>query len=243
MALDQQKLRFSWAGLVSTTSCESSIMERNIIPAPEELSIQGGAHQFPQLISSIWMNSSPREFPVHLPGCLPLATERLRTYLRSFRKTWSNTLRWACHIHRTLGVFLDSLEPWASSSKDILDPGYALLFGTLKAWWKLSVLIMTLEGYWEIFCPTKCKKVAVPRAGKVSVCTMLYYMLFLKKREKQIDNDILRCRSFFFMGLRLTLWNKRSFRVRQARFHFLFHYLLIQCCWACYLISLHISVL
>lgn len=150
MALYQQKLRFCWAGLVSTTSFESGIMRRPIIPGLEELFIQREAHQFPQLISSIWRNSSPQVVHVHLPGPFYWETAKFPQIFQE-KLIWINTLRSACHIHQTLGVFLDSLEPRVSSSKDISDPGYALLFSTPKAWWKLSVLIMTLEGYWEIF--------------------------------------------------------------------------------------------
>lgn len=80
----------------------------------------------------------------------------------------------------------------------------------------------------------------VPRAGRVRVHTIPYCTLFKKKKRQQIDNDMLRCRSFFLMGLRLTPQHQRGVRGGQARFHFLFHHLVIPCCGARSLVSLHI---
>lgn len=145
-----------WARLVSTTCCEPGIMGRHILPALQDLFIQRQAHNFPNILGG-WRHST-QAFHVYLPGRTSLSIERLRIYLRSFRNKfiWINTLRLAYPIYQALGVFLDSLETRFLSPKDSSEPRYALLFSTLKAWWMWSILIMTPEGYCEIFSPTKC---------------------------------------------------------------------------------------
>lgn len=152
MALYQQKLRFCWAGLVSATSCEprhpcpggTCYPERSsAFPSVNILHLKEFFHMGIPCSSS----RSPSFFYWETKNLSQIFQEKL---------IWINRFRSACHIHQTLGVFLDPLKPRVSGSKDISDPGYALLFSMLKAWWKLSVLIMTLEGYWEIFSPTKC---------------------------------------------------------------------------------------
>ena len=172
---------------MSTSHCEPGIMGRHVIPALGEPFIQMRAHNFPELISSIPRKSPARAsvFHVYLPGWVSLPIEELRTYLRFFwDKVYQNkhTQIYLSYPQGTWAFSWNLLSLKSEALRTFQTLCVLSSLACLKAWWTLSILL-----YWkdtEIFSlQWHTNRWHVPSAGKVSVCTIRYYMLLKKCKE------------------------------------------------------------